>query len=543
MPFLMKTETDTQQKQQQTSNKTNNSFKILTERDHILMRPGMYIGSVSLERVHSLLNVNGNYAYHEVTVVPALLKIINEIIDNSVDEAIRTGFKHANIIEVNIDADEVSVKDNGRGIPVVKYDGVTQAELAWTRARAGTSFTDDRTTIGANGVGSFATNCFSKSFIGESSDGESVVEVLCAENCNPELTTSSVYKATKSSNIKNSGTHVRFKPDLDKFGLTEITPDHLDVIKDRLFNISICYPKIKFKFNGALIKTGSGNDIAKLFNKDAVAFSSPDNFLLVFAPAGEDEEFRYVSYVNGLHLKNGGVHIDYVMAKLCAELQPLIKKKWKIDVVPNQIKQHLSLGFWVSGFQNAKFDSQSKERLTNSQAEVRAFLKNLDAEKYAKKILATDNIIMPMIESILYKKELAEKKSAAAKMKGVSKKKIANHITASSKRAMEKTILICEGLSAMGKYLEVRDSSTQGAYALRGKVLNTHGIKKEEITANKELVELMAILGLDLYSPAINEAPDELYEVNIDGATYIAGTQDIILHNNQEIKVSDILSL
>lgn len=515
--------------------KNQSTFKVLSDRDHILMRAGMYIGSTSLETINQFIN----FKQSELKVVPGLLKIINEIIDNSIDEAIRTEFKFANKISINIDTEKniISVSDNGRGIPVVEHNGIYQAEASWTKAKAGTSFSDDRTTIGTNGVGSFATNCFSTSFIGESCDGTEKITVDCQDNCNPDL-----IRTTKTKSTKN-GTTVTFKPDLKRFGLTEITEDHLIVLKDRLYNVQICYPEIQFEFNKEKIKTGTTAQIASRIHSDALPLSAnTDITKIILAPSGDDQEFRYVSYVNGLNLINGGSHIDYIMNNICNELRPMIKRKWKIEVVPSQIKQHLFLGIWTSGFTNPKFDSQSKERLTNTQAEISAFFNSLDYTKIAKKIIATDNIIMPMIEAILYRKEQAEKKAAKAALKSSAKIKSDKLIPAVNKNPEEMSIFLAEGLSALSSFLPSRDPKHHAGYALRGKVLNTNDMKKEEVALNKELAELLSIIGLDLYSTRINEEPTELFELQYDNKTYIVSKSDsIITDSGKEIKVSELI--
>lgn len=522
-----------------TTNKNQAEFKVLSERDHILQRPQMYIGSTSPESINQMID----FKNRNLTVVPGLLKIINEIIDNSIDEAIRTDFKFANKIDIKVEKDEIKnsyfvlVSDNGRGIPIVEHNGIYQAEVAWTKARAGTSFTDARSTIGANGVGSFATNCFSTYFHGESSDGSKrKVSVECFDNCDPDKIKTELKIATKSS-----GTTVMFYPDLQKFHITEISQDHIDYIKDRLFNIQVCYPQIQFTFNGQKIKTGTLNDIAKNFHEHAMSFAFDDT-KFVLAPSGDDAEFKFVSYLNGLNLKNGGTHIDTIMNSIANELRPAIKKKWKIEVMPNQIKQHLILGIWVNNFTNPKFDSQSKERLTNTQSEINSFFGNIDYSKIAKKIISTDEIINPMVEAILYKKEQAEKRAAKSALKNSTKIKSAKHIAATSKKFEEKTLTIAEGDSAVSGFLAARNPVSDGSYALRGKILNTNGVKKEEIAHNKELADLMGIIGLDLYSNSINEDPQHLYEISIDNQNFIVSIDDEILLNNKKYFAKDFIN-
>ena len=512
-------------------------FKILSDRDHLLLRPGMYIGSTTEEPTVMICD----FEKQQMNVVPGLLKIINEIIDNSVDEAIRTNFKYANKIDVTFGKNvknewEITVADNGRGIPVEKHSGFYQAEAAWTQAKSGTSFSDNRVTAGMNGIGSYCTNVFSKSFIGRSCDGKQMVTVNCSDSCNPDKTT---VKVTKSS---INGTTITFKPDLSLFDIDDINEDHITYIHDRLVNLSICYSGIKFKFNNKPINFGSIHKVAKEFDVNAQALSFGDINIIV-GPAGEESEFKFVSYINGLNVKSGGTHVDYLVGQIASELQPQIKRKWKIDVLPNQIKQHLLFGIWATGFVNPKFDSQSKEKLTNTYAEVREFFKTVDVSKIAKKIIMTDQIIEPMIEAILHKKQLADKRQAAAALRKASRKKVAKHIAAASKNPEETILHIAEGESPLAGLLEIRDSRRHGGYPLRGKILNTHSAKPSAITGNTELLELMSIIGLDLSNPSINEDPTQLFKIEIGDETFIVGKNDVIIDKSgNEIEVSKLLA-
>ena len=146
------------------------NFKVLSDRDHVLCRPSMYIGGVSaVDQEQWILDKDTEkFKYQQVKVVPGLLKIFNEIIDNCIDVAIDTGFKYANKISVKIDSKSITVSDNGIGIPVQTLpdsnDKRTLPEIAWTTLRSGTSFDDNREKIGMNGLGSVAKNVFSKIF-------------------------------------------------------------------------------------------------------------------------------------------------------------------------------------------------------------------------------------------------------------------------------------------------------------------------------------------------------------------------------------------
>lgn len=478
------------------------TFKVLTDEEHLKIRPSMYIGSVDETEISGyFINLKNNQLtdaeYRTVKVIPGLNKIINEIIDNSVDENIRTAGKYANKIDVtmqqNLEGFEISVLDNGRGIPVEKTEGLNEYRpvLSWSRARSGTSFEASRVTLGANGVGSFATYVFSKSFIGETHDSK-----------NGLVFQKDGYLISVKPSKKNF-TKVTFQPDLEQFnkGVADFN-SHSEYIRQRLINLSICYPKIHFSFNGENVSITNINDLANSINKDNIVIKEKDtDVTLIIGSTADVQEFRYHAYINGLHTPNGGAIIDYIGSEICSALQPLIKKKHKIDVLPNQIKSNLFLGVYLSNFENLKFDSQTKEKITNSRNEVASYFASYDFPGIAKKILSTDNIINPIIESILYKKELAERLELARKQKKSKKLDIVNHIQATHEDPEQRILFISEGLSACGPLISVRKSNKIGGYPLRGKILNVSGMKYIDIMGNEVVSELTSVIGLELGKP------------------------------------------
>lgn len=474
-------------------------FKVLTDAEHIRLRVGMYAGSTAEEEISGMFFGKQS----TLKVVPALLKIISELLDNSIDEAIRTNFKFATKIGVSIQEQDaglegtswvVTVEDNGRGIPVQKIEtGQYRPVVAWTQARAGSNFGADRETIGANGVGSYLTNVLSTEFIGETSDGTNHLTMVCSGM-------GEIKRVTVSPSTKKF-TKVQFTPDLEFFGLKTISTDHLDFIRDRLDNLAMCYPEITFSFNSEKIKVKDAKEYASKYCTHYIS-AKDENNVLIFGPSGSNEEFLLHSYVNGLWIRNGGTHVSYILDRVIEVLRVGIKKKHKIEVLPAGIKQHLTLVTVFRGMKNLKFDSQTKERITNSHPEIAEHLKNINFEKIAKNILETPEIIDPMIQSILYKKELEERRELEKKKKLAQKKRVVNHIAASSKNPEEKILFLAEGLSAIGQLLNVRNSAIHGGYPLRGKVLNVRGMRDFEIMKNKEISEMLSILGLELGSPA-----------------------------------------
>jgi DNA gyrase/topoisomerase IV subunit B len=172
--------------------------------------------------------------------------------------------------------------------------------------------------------------------------------------------------------------------------------------------------------------------------------------------------------------------------------------------MPNAVKQHLLFASWCTGFKSLRFDSQSKERVTNSVAEVTEFFKDIDFDKIAKQILNCPAILDPMISAILYKKELAEKLALQKKQKSVTKLRVINHIAATDSNPENRILFLAEGLSAIGPLIAVRDPKKHAGYPLRGKVMNVRGMKHIDIMGNKEITELLSIIGLELGKPAKN---------------------------------------
>jgi DNA topoisomerase-2 len=429
--------------------------------------------------------------------VPALSKMIDEILDNSIDEAIRTSFKYANKINVSIEGNKIVVTDNGRGIPQDKiFDETTNEEIlrpvaAWTKVNAGTSFDDNRVTIGTNGVGSAATNFLSSQFIGRTWANGNMVEVQCRDGAEKvEITVRS-----KAGN----GTEVTFVPDFSLFEVDSLNElDTVALVEDRLISLQMAFPEISFSFNKRKVKVSDLKKYAALFSDTAIIEKS-DNLSFFFAPS--EDGFRSNSFVNGVNTRQGGNYVDYVVNGVVDELVTMIKRKHKIEVMKTTIKGGLTFVKFARNFTNPKFDSQTKERLTNPYGNVREHFDSAgvkDFQALARKIMNTPEIIDPIIEAQLAKKLAADKRAATLAQKKLRKVKVAKHIAANKDDA---TLKIVEGDSAMGFLLKVRDPNKVGAFPLRGVIMNTWDMKPADVLKNKELSELIAVLGLDINDP------------------------------------------
>lgn len=471
-------------------------FRILSPRSHVRARTGMYLGSTAVESIDRfVLGVWKTCQY-----VPALLKMIDEILDNSIDEAIRTDFKYANKIDVTIENDTVTVVDNGRGIPqeeVVDSESgkkILRPVAAWTRVNAGTSFNDDRVTIGTNGVGSAATNFLSTQFIGATWQKGTKIEVRCTDGgLNIDVNT---------KKLSGSGTSVSFTPDFELFEVNSIQElDTVSLVEDRLISLQMAFPEIKFSFNGQKIKITDLKKYSELFTEEpkSVVIERSDNLSFFFASSVDG--FRTNSFINGVNTRQGGSYVDFVVNSVVEELSIMIKKKHKIEVSKSTIKGGITFILFARNFINPKFDSQTKERLTNPMGNVKDHYEGSGVKDHsflAKKIFNTPEIIEPIIEAQLAKKLAADKRAATLAQKKLKKVKVAKHISASNENAM---LALVEGDSAIGFLLKVRDSSKLGAYPLRGVIMNTWDMKPADILKNKELSELVAILGLDINDP------------------------------------------
>lgn len=234
-----------------------NIIKRLSDRDHLLAKPAMYIGGTNNIIAERLLIIDGKLEFREIEFNPGLWKIIDEIFANAIDEGIRTNFKFSNNITVTMSRDQIIVSDNGRGLPQdLMDDGTPMGVVAFTEARAGTNFSEETkadASIGTNGVGSFATNVFSSEFIVDTYNGKSGLHLICRNNM--ETVDFQVKKSTTSN-----GTTVKFKPDLQRFGLVEINEIYPLLMSNYMMHLSQVFP-IKF----TLVDNIGSTDISSFF--------------------------------------------------------------------------------------------------------------------------------------------------------------------------------------------------------------------------------------------------------------------------------------
>lgn len=471
--------------------KINREFKTLNDREHVLLRPAMYIGNPVLTKKEMwVYDQNKNkFEFREIEYVPALLKCCEEIIDNCLDVAIDTEFKTGNKIKVKVTDTSIEVIDNGTGIhvgPPATEDeqGRWCPELAWTQMRAGTSFKEKRKGPSANGVGSTCVNIFCKVFKGTTDDGNLQQTVTCTDN----MSNISVSKPRKSTG--KTGTSVYMEPDLARFGQETISEEHKTLVYQRLLNLAVSYPQIQFWFNDKKINS-SMNKFASLFSDEALTVASENSFICVFP--NPYDEFRQYSYVNGISMARGGSQIDYTINEIVQPIKNKLIKKYK-TIRPGDIKQKMSVVVFLTDFDDPQFDAQTKESLTNSWSDISKHYGNkINFEEFAKKILKNEAIINPIVESFKIKEEL----KARQELKKVKKVKISadKYIPPTGEQNL---LVLCEGQSALASISQCLGRNGIGYYALRGLPLNCYDSSIQKIASNQEVKDVFAILGLDI---------------------------------------------
>jgi DNA topoisomerase-2 len=470
-------------------------FKALDDISHVLTVPSRYIGSVNPDTLETYLFKDNKFIFENVSYTPGMLKIIEEILDNSVDAYLNSSDRKPITIKVNITKTSVEISDTGSGIPVVKYkdetgklpelNGKYLPELAWGRLKSGGSFKEHRVGSGTHGEGSSLTNIFSKKFIGTTDDGKHKCKVSCLNNMRD-------IKTTTTASSGKSGTTVYFEPDLQRFNLTEITQVHVDLLLQRIINLSISFPALKFYFNGERVLINAKNFI-NMFSEHGLAQRSSNTLIGVF-PSSNDE-FQQYSYVNGLRIKDGGVHIDYIINKLITPIKEKLERKYK-NIKPADIKNHLALVVFLNDFANPQFHSQTKDQLRNPISDVSNHISDkIDFDKLVKEILKNDAIINPIIDMFKLKEEL----KARQELKKVKKIKVKSD-KYMSPIGEQKYLALVEGNSAASGLQSSLGRDGIGYFACRGLPINAYSQSIQKIVQNEEFKTIMSILNMDVSS-------------------------------------------
>lgn len=489
-------------------------YKILSETQHILQRPGMYIGSVITEKSNQyILDDEGKFTLKEVRYNGGFLKLFDEIISNSLDESKRKGTQ-LTTIKVDVDKNEgvISVFDNG-GIPVKKMDDGKSwiPVVCFSNLRAGSNFDDNekRTWTGTNGLGSTLTNVFSKLFEVETADGNNKLSIYWQDN----MQSHSLAKVVKTV---QHYTRVTYTPDFERFGMKCMDDDSFKLIEKRVYEVAGCNPNLNVFFNGKKIQMTSFKDYCNMYLNEGDLLLYDENkdwqVGLSVSPSGN---FSHVSYTNGSYTWDGGTHCDYILNQIIPTLREKISKKYKTDIMPGQIKNHIFL-FVNATVHNPAYSSQSKEKLITD-------IKNFGTEfkltdKFINQIYKSE--ITNSITDWLDQKKIADEKKAEREAnKSVAKVKVDKLVdckyAGSPLKKHLTSLSITEGDSASAGFRKFRDPYTQSLFPIRGKILNIRDLSKNKVRANVEIQGIMSTMGLKFGQSPFEYRNGKLYQDNL----------------------------
>lgn len=464
-------------------------IKTLTTVEHIILRKQMYLGSSALSEYEDwIINDENILSFEKLSYVEGIKKILFEIIDNSVDEYIKTNGEFSTKINIQMTKNFFSCEDNGRGISVEKDEnGNWMPYTALCVPMSGSNFSDEeRMSIGTNGLGGKICSIFSSDFEAITCDGKNKIKIHTKNN----LKEINIGKPISSS---KNGTKISFTPDFEKFNISEFPIDLFVLIKTRLKFLSWFYPKCSFTFNGEKINI-KAKDIASMFPQPSIVLNEQNVYICIYP----SEEPYTLTYVNGLSLRRGGTHIDYIMNKVINDIRDKVSKKYKA-IKPADIRNRLGIVCFFNDFPNCAFDSQTKETLTNSIGDISNYLKNneIDLDKLTAKILKSKTIIDNITDLFKLKEELAEKKELA-KLGKIKKDIDSEKYYPPIGKTEKKYLMITEGFSAFSGISPILGRKSIGYYMLKGKILNVFDLKPVKFMANQEIKELVNILGIDI---------------------------------------------
>ena len=463
-----------------TSNYTEENIKSLDWREHIRLRPGMYIGKSG----------DGSSPDDGIYV------LLKEVIDNCVDEFVMGEGK---IIDIVINDDFVSVRDYGRGIPIGKVVDVV------SKMNTGGKY-DTRAfkkSVGLNGVGTKAVNALSSSFIvsstrdGKTKSAEFKLGVLSNEKL--------------SDTEERNGTYVEFRPDQSIFKNFKYRIEYVEkMIKFYVY----LNPGLTIKLNGNKFKSEFGL-------KDLIEDQSNVNDFLypIIHLKGEDIELaithsrtqyseEYYSFVNGQYTVQGGTHQSAFREAFVKTIREFFGKNYETSDIRKSIISAISIKVM-----EPVFESQTKTKLGSTEMgkgmkSVRVFIndfikKELDNYLHKNQEVAK-SIQNKIIQAERERKELSGIRKLArerAKKASLHNKKLRDcrvHLNELKKdKRLDSTIFITEGDSASGSITKSRDVNTQAVFSLRGKPLNSFGMSKKIVYENEEFNLLQAALNIE----------------------------------------------
>lgn len=264
-------------------------------------------------------------------------------------------------------------------------------------------------------------------------------------------------------------------------------------------------------YTNTLIKSLPTKKYLDMFS-DSYEFFEADNYFFAVAPNPLDD-FRQFSYVNGLNIINAGSHIEYITNEVVQRIKASISRKYP-NIKNGDIKNKLFVVAVLREVPDLKFDSQTKQKVTNSTAEIKAYFGDINFDALHKKIMKNTSIIDPITEVYRIKEEFKRRQELKGLDKTVKKIKSDKYIPATH---VKKYLILCEGASARGGLMPVLGRKEFGYYELKGVPLNAYDSPQSKFTSNEELSELYKILRAEGYQYIIQGTDQDLDGFHIRG--------------------------
>ncbi|MDO5509372.1 MAG: DNA topoisomerase IV subunit B [Weeksellaceae bacterium] len=459
---------------------TEDNIKTLDWREHIRMRPGMYIGKLG----------DGSSQDDGIYI------LLKEIIDNSIDEFVMGAGK---TIEVNIREQEVVVRDYGRGIPLGKMvDAVSKMN---TGGKYDTMAF--KKSVGLNGVGTKAVNALSSYF-----KVQSVRDGLTreAEFSKGEKT----LEAEEKETTIRKGTKITFVPDEAIFSNFKFRKEYVEKM---LRNYTYLNPSLRIIFNGEEFVSLNGlKDLLEDNIEEEITYPiihlKADDIEIALTHSSKSYSETYYSFVNGQNTTQGGTHLSAFKEAVVKTIREFYNKNYE----PSDVRKSI-IGAIAVKVMEPVFESQTKTKLGSTEMggdlpTVRTYINDfvkIHFDNFLHKNPETAELLQRKInQSERERKELSGIRKLArdrAKKANLHNKKLRDcrqhYNTSKDARNLESTLFITEGDSASGSITTSRDVETQAVFSLRGKPLNCYGLSKKIVYENEEFNLLQAALNIE----------------------------------------------
>ena len=490
-------------------------YQKLTDKEHILKKPDTYIGSIENSQ-HSLYvfdNNNNKITEKDINYIPALYKLFDEGIVNCRDHVIRqnqaTKDKQSNALPVSkisisiSDEGIITMENDGNGIDIAEHPEhkIWIPEMIFAHLRTSTNYDEkkkEKIVGGKNGFGFKLVLIWST--WGKIETIDHTRNLKYVQEFSDNLNIIGKPKITKCSS--KPLTRVSFKPDYARFGIEGLSPDLLNLLRKRVYDISAVTDKsVKVLYNNSAIPVKTFQQYIDLYigpKSETPRVYEQSNERWEYAVCiSPSDEFQQISFVNGISTNKGGKHVEYILNQIIRKMVALIKKKKKVDVKPAAIKEQLMI-FIRCDIENPSFNSQTKDELGTSATNFGSSCTVSDdfVEKLSKMGVMAAACALTEV-----KQNKAAKKTDGSKSKsirGIPKLIDANF--AGTTKSSLCTIIFCEGDSAKAGIvsgLSKDDRNIIGVYPMKGKLFNTRGETLKRVMENKEIAEIKQILGLE----------------------------------------------